>query len=152
VLFAVGAVLFLIARPLSAFLMPEGGEAIDESAYFIRVTAFTFGFIGLQQVLTGSLRGSGDTVAPMVLAIVSLWVLQFPLAYVLSKHTRLGPDGIWWSFAVSNVLAATVTLGWFLRGDWKKRRLLEEVEMEKRVREEMRLEEAAAGTSAPASG
>ena len=80
------------------------------------MTAFTFGFIGLQQVLTGSLRGSGDTVAPMVLAIISLWVLQFPLAYVLSKHTGLGRHGIWWSFAVSNVLAASVTFAWFLRG------------------------------------
>jgi Na+-driven multidrug efflux pump len=151
-LLTVGVLLFLIARPLAVFLAPEGGEAIDESAYFIRVTAFTFGFIGLQQVLTGSLRGSGDTVAPMVLAIVSLWVLQFPLAYVLSKHTRLGPDGIWWSFAVSNVLAASVTFGWFLRGDWKRRRLLEEVKLQQRVREEMRVEEVAMGTSAPATG
>ncbi|MBO0700713.1 MAG: hypothetical protein J2P46_20115, partial [Zavarzinella sp.] len=88
----------------------------------------------------------------MVLAIVSLWVIQFPLAYVLSKHTRLGSDGIWWSFAVANVLAATVTFVWFLRGDWKKRRLLEEVQMDQRVREEMRAEEAAMGTSAPATG
>jgi Na+-driven multidrug efflux pump len=134
-------VLFLIARPLAEFLAPEGGEAIDASAYFIRVTAFTFGLIGLQQVLVGTLRGAGDTVAPMVLAIVSLWVLQFPLAYVLSKHTRLGPNGIWWSFAVSNVLAAAVTLGWFLRGDWKRRRLLEEVGLERKVREEAVVEE-----------
>jgi MATE family, multidrug efflux pump len=151
-LLTVGVLLFLIARPLSEFLAPEGGEAIDQSAYFIRVTAFTFGFIGLQQVLTGSLRGSGDTVAPMVLAIISLWVLQFPLAYVLSKHTGLGRHGIWWSFAVSNVLAASVTFAWFLRGDWKKRRLLEEVELQRRIREEMRVEEAAMGTSAPATG
>src|SRR4051812_47619 len=44
VLLTVGVVLFLAARSVSEFLMPEGGEAIAESAYFIRVTAFTFGF------------------------------------------------------------------------------------------------------------
>jgi Na+-driven multidrug efflux pump len=55
-LFAAGAAMFLLARPVALFLMPEGGEAIEESSYFIRVMAFSFGFIAFQQMLTGTLR------------------------------------------------------------------------------------------------
>jgi putative MATE family efflux protein len=136
-----GAVLFFAARPLSEFFIPQGGEVIDQSAIFIRITAFTFGLVGLQQVLTGTFRGAGDTVAPMVLAIVSLWVLQFPLAYILSKQTRLGLAGIWWAFALANIIAAAITVAWYLRGDWKHKRLLEEVKLEQQVREEAQIEE-----------
>jgi putative MATE family efflux protein len=140
-LLSAGVILFFAARPLSAFFMPKAGEAIEQSAQFIRILAFTFGFIGLQQVLTGTLRGAGDTVAPMVLAIVSLWVLRFPLAYVLSHHTRLGAAGIWWAVAISIVASAVVTALWFARGDWKHRRLLEEVQIEERAERQMAMEE-----------
>lgn len=136
-----GIVLFFVAQPVSAFLMPQGGEAIAESATLIRILCLAFGFIGLQQVLTGTLRGAGDTVAPMVLAIVSLWVLRFPLAYVLSKHTPLGADGIWWAVAISIVFSAVITGFWFARGDWKHRRLLEEVEIEQQAERQMAMEE-----------
>jgi putative MATE family efflux protein len=136
-----GAVLFVAARPFCEFFVPQGGEVIDQAAVFIRITAFTFGLVGLQQVLTGTFRGAGDTVAPMVLAIVSLWVLQFPLAYVLSKQTSLGLEGIWWAFALANIIAAAITVMWYLRGDWKRKRLLEEVKLEQQVREEAHIEE-----------
>jgi putative MATE family efflux protein len=141
VLLAVGAVLFCVATPFAAFIVPKGGRAIGQSATFIRIMAFTFGFIGVQQVLTGTIRGSGNTVAAMLLAIVSQWVLQFPLAYILSRHTALGSVGIWWSFAISNVVSAVVTALWFLTGDWKRTQLLDDVELRRRVRDEAEIDE-----------
>lgn len=140
-LLVIGLVLFFTARPLAAFLVPQGGAAIDEAATFIRIMSFTFGFIGVQQTLTGTLRGAGDTVAPMLLAMIHLWVLRFPLAYVLSKHTSLGAQGIWWSFAVSITLNALISAAWFLRSDWKRRRLLDEIELAEEVRTDAALEE-----------
>jgi putative MATE family efflux protein len=138
---AAGLILFFAGRSLAEFLMPQGGPAIDESATFIHILAFTFGFIGLQQVLTGTLRGAGDTVAPMLLAIVSLWVLRFPLAWVLSTRTPLAADGIWWAVAISIVVSAFITGIYFLRGTWKTRRLLEEVRIEDSAERQMAMEE-----------
>ena len=59
----------------------------------------------------------------MVIALVSQWMIQFPVAYVLSNHTVLQADGLWWSFPVTNILVALVSLGWFARGTWKDKRL-----------------------------
>ncbi len=140
-LLAAGMILFFTGRALSAFLMPEGGPAIDESATFIHIIAFSFGFIGLQQVLTGTLRGAGDTIAPMILAIASLFVIRFPLAWVLSTRTSLGADGIWWAVAISIVISAIVTGIYFLRGNWKTRRLLDEVALEDSAERQMAMEE-----------
>ena len=65
----------------------------------------------------------------MMLTLVSQWVLQFPIAYVLSKHTELGVLGIWWAFPVTNVAIALITIGVYAKGDWKKKRLLDEEEL-----------------------
>ena len=46
-------------------------------------------------------------------------MFQFPLAYVLSKHTDLIERGIWYSFAVTNELIALVAIAWFARGSGK---------------------------------
>ena len=70
---------------------------------FGRQAAPAWGFLGAQFAFTGVLRASGNMVVTMVLTLVSQWVLQFPLAYVLSKHTALGMQGIWWAFPAANV-------------------------------------------------
>lgn len=140
-LLAAGVFFFFTGRALSMLLMPKGGAAIDESAQFIRIVAIAFPFIGLQQVLTGTLRGAGDTVAPMLLAIISLWILRFPLAYVLSKHTTLGAVGIWWAVAISIIVSVVLTSIWFLRGDWKRKRLLDEVRLTDSAERQLAMEE-----------
>ena len=64
---------------------------IREGAIFIRTVAWSFGFIGVQFALMGVLRASGNTFAAMLISLVSQWVLQFPLAFILSEHTALHP-------------------------------------------------------------
>jgi len=144
-----GVLTFISAPSLARFFIPEGGPVIDESAIFIRAISLTFGFLGVQQVLTGSLRGAGDTVAPMVLAMISLWMFRFPLAYALSAHTSLHIRGIWFAFPVSTLTSAVLAASWYKWGGWRSRRLLDEVEQEQvreaefeeLVREEAAIEE-----------
>jgi Na+-driven multidrug efflux pump len=73
-----------------------------------------------QFALTGVLRASGNMVVTMVLTLVSQWVLQFPLAYVLSKHTGLGVQGIWWAFPATNVTITLITLGIYARATGRR--------------------------------
>jgi Na+-driven multidrug efflux pump len=74
--------------------------------------------------MTGVLRASGNMVTTMAITLVSQWVLQFPLAYVLSMHTKLGERGIWIAFPAANVLTALITIAVYAKGDWKKKRLV----------------------------
>ena len=48
--------------------------------------------------------------AAMVLALVSQWFLQFPMAYALSRPHVLGVPGLWWSFPITNITAAIAFL------------------------------------------
>ncbi len=124
VLELVGLLCFVFARPLIRFFVPSAPDVIAGGTQFLHLMALSFGFIGLQQTLGGAFRGSGNTFNTMVLAMVSLWVLQFPIAYVLSKHTALGEVGLWWAFPVANVTIACVAALWFAQGGWRRTSLI----------------------------
>jgi Na+-driven multidrug efflux pump len=124
-----GLVVFLFPGAIVAFFVPDDPAVIAAGAEFLRIGAPAWGFLGLQFALTGVLRASGNMVMTMVLTLVSQWVLQFPLAYVLSKHTGLGAHGIWWAFPIANVAISLITICVYANGGWKKKRLLDEEEV-----------------------
>ncbi len=141
ILTLVGILFFLFAEQISAIFIPGELETIKATALFIKIMALTFGFIGVQMSLNGAFRGSGNTMIPLVLSIVSLWVLRFPLAYLLSKHTVLAELGIWIAFPVANVIAAVITIAWFAKGTWKQKQLTEDIKLTKEVTKETIIEE-----------
>jgi len=119
ILTVAGIILFAFSNQLAQFFIPGEADVISSSSLFIRIMALTFGFIGLQQALLGAFRGAGNTVITMVLSIVSLWIIQFPLAYILSNTALLGEVGIWLSFPISNVLSAIIALAWYKKRSLK---------------------------------
>jgi Na+-driven multidrug efflux pump len=119
-----------------AFFVPSDPKVIAEGAVFLRTMALSWGCIGAQFSLTGVLRASGNMVVTMVLMLVGQWVLQFPLAYVLSEHAGWGMRGIWIAFPVANVVIVLITIAVYARGDWKRKRLTDEEELVERVTEE----------------
>lgn len=121
-----GVVLYLFAYPATALFLPDAPREAEMGAQFVRILAVSFGFTGVQQVLAGAFRGAGDTLAAMMLAIVSLWVLRFPLAFVLSTRTSLAYTGIWWSFPISEIVAATTAAIWFRTGRWRRRAFVDD--------------------------
>ena len=124
ILTVIGVIVFLFAREFSAFFVPRDPGVIAASAHFLRIMALAWGFMGIQIAVIGVLRAAGNMVTTMMLTITTQWVIQFPLAYVLSEHTSLGNSGIWWAFPVTNVIGAAIVLAIYGRGDWKKTRLI----------------------------
>jgi len=137
----VGIIIFIFAKQISAIFIPGETETIQSSALFIKIMALTFGFIGIQMSLNGLFRGSGNTMISMILSIVSLWILRFPLAYILSKHTALAEIGLWIAFPAANVIAAIITIIWFSKGTWKQKQITEEIKLTKEVTKETIIEE-----------
>ena len=117
----IGILMFLLAEPLTAFFIPEEPEVIEDASLFIKIMAPSFGLLAVQQVLNGVFNGAGFTKASMLISILSLWIVRFPVAYILSYKTSLGYEGIWWSFPISNFIAAGAAFGYYKVGYWKKR-------------------------------
>lgn len=143
ILTIIGAIVFVIAPSIIEFFVPGDPTIIEGGVVFLRTMALFWGFLGAQFALTGALRAAGNMVETMVLTLVSQWVIQFPLAYILSKHTSLGIEGIWLAFPITNVIITLITLGIYTKGDWKKKRLTDREEvLTEKVSEEIISEEA----------
>lgn len=141
VLSIVGGLVFAFAPQLVASFVPGEPLVVAEGSAFLRIMSLTFGFIGLQQIVSGAFQGSGNTTSSMILSLLSLWLFQFPLAYILSRHTALAEAGIWWAFPIANVISATIGLFWFLKGTWKQTRVTEEIRLAEKVSQETEIEE-----------
>jgi len=132
----VGIIAYIFAPFFVAFFVPHVPEVIIQGTKFIRIMCLAWGGIGLQLCIVSAFRASGNMLVAMVIALVSQWMLQFPLAYVLSKHTELQSAGLWWSFPITNIIVSIVSICWFAKGDWKKTRLTEDNKQIAKVTEE----------------
>jgi len=136
-----GIVVFIFAPYVVRFFVPTDAKVVEGGTLFIRIIAPSFGFLGLQMALSGVLRAAGSTFATMMFALISLWGIQFPFAFILSRYTSLGEVGLWWAFSISYLLTSALVFFWFLRGGWKKHRLTESEELEEKISEDILIEE-----------
>jgi len=83
------------------------------------------GYLGLalNYVFDAAQAGAGDTLSPMIINLISMWLIQVPLAYLLSRPVGLRADGIWLALALGWIVQATL-MGWrFRQGHWKLKRI-----------------------------
>ncbi|HUA21398.1 MAG TPA: MATE family efflux transporter [Bryobacteraceae bacterium] len=86
----------------------------------LRLLSYGYVSYAYGMVVTASFNGAGDTATPTVLNLVSFWLCQIPLAWVLAFHTSLGPRGVFVSVVVSDTVLAVLSILLFRRGKWKK--------------------------------
>jgi putative MATE family efflux protein len=141
ILTVIGILFFIFAKQIAGIFIPGETETIATSALFIKIMALTFGFMGIQMAINGGFRGSGNTTISMVLSIVSMWVLRFPLAYILSHFTNFGSTGIWVAYPLSNISMGVVAIIWFANGAWKQKQITEEIKLSEKTTEETIIEE-----------
>lgn len=121
----IGIIFFVTAEPLVRAFLDSTDEVVQMGVDFLKITSLTFGFMGAQLALVGTLRGSGNTVESMILTIIGIWLIQFPFAWITSEMESFQEFGVWWSFPVSYVIPCVLTVIWFKRGKWKEKRLVD---------------------------
>jgi len=105
-----------------------GGE------YLTIVTSFYLLFTGMF-VYNGVMRGAGDTIIPMFITLISLWVIRIPAALFLSKETLtflgltikgagLGSTGIWWSIPAGWGFGLVFSFFYYRTGRWKTKTVI----------------------------
>lgn len=103
-----GLLLFLFAHGLMAILSPDL-QVQDLGSLLLRMEAFAEPMYGASIVITGILRGKGDTLWPACLNFLSIWCIRIPLAWILSRH--LGLAGAWIAMNIELNLRGLLFLG-----------------------------------------
>jgi MATE family multidrug resistance protein len=112
VMSAAAVVLLTVPEWIARLFTPEAA-VIAAAAAILRVAAFFQLFDGLQIVVTGSLRGAGDTRTPMVCHLIGYWVIGLPLGAMLCFERGLGARGLWMGLS-----AGLIAIGLVLTAIW----------------------------------
>ena len=67
-------------------------------------------FDGLQGVITGTLRGLGDTRTPMIVNLVAHWLLGLPIGYLLCFVLGWGVYGLWVGLSLGLIVTGIILL------------------------------------------
>lgn len=118
VIFMAGmGVLFIVVPHWFLSLLVSDPEVIAAGVTSLRTVGIIQPLLAASFVFSGALRGAGDTRFPLLIKLVSPWLLRLPLAFLLIP--MFGLTGAW--IALSSDLALQGLLAWwrFRGGRWR---------------------------------
>jgi len=111
--------IFVFAPQIGGVLLEGKPDLVAEVALLLRLLCVTEVFFAYAMVIIGAMQGAGDTVRPLWIAIISLWGLRVPLAYILAFPFGMGALGAWISLSVTQALQGILSLIAYKQGKWK---------------------------------
>ena len=98
-------------------------DLVDVAGKFLKIAAAGYLLMGFESVLQQSISGAGDTIPPMLVSLVTLWIVQLPLAYLLSTYTDLDAFGVRWAMVAAIAVGSIAYTVYFKLGRWKRKRV-----------------------------
>ena len=122
VLGAVSLIFLFFSNAIVGFFTEE--EAVlAYGTSCLHIVAYGFVFYAFGMVLESAFNSAGDTWTPTWLNLFIFWLFEIPLAYLLSYHFDLGPDGVFWAITIAFSVLAIVSALLFRRGKWKTKQV-----------------------------
>lgn len=128
-----GVLFFTQAQGLIDLFLRAGQDQIALLAVpLLRTVALAMPFLAMSMILTGALRGAGDTVWPLAFSLIGFLGVRIPLAYWLAfpelylpgsgpiAGWNLGVLGAWYAMAADLAVRGALVAARFAHGGWKQ--------------------------------
>ena len=113
-----GIVFFLFAAQIVG-LFTDDADIIAMGTLPLRLIGLVQPFLAAMMVFSGSLRGAGDTLTPMLVNGASVWLLRIPLSLLVVEWLGWGLTGVWMVMALDLTVRGIVLFWQFRVGRWK---------------------------------
>lgn len=118
----IGTIFIAFPSFVAALFTPET-EIIAILAGALLVVGIDQPFLNYIFIVSGALRGAGDTITVMILTTIRLWVLFIPLSFISVKYLGMGVESIWVAEIVSVVIFSVIMHIRFVKGKWTEIKL-----------------------------
>ena len=129
-----GVVFYFAGKELAGLFVSSAQEEVAVGAApLLQIIALAMPPFALLMVVSGALRGAGDTRWPLLVTFVGYLGVRIPLAYWLAWETflipgtqiqvqglGLGVRGAWFAMATDLTVRGVLIVGRFLHGGWKR--------------------------------
>jgi putative MATE family efflux protein len=113
--------IYLGSRHAIGVFLPAGSASIVIAEHINHIVLWSFPLFGISMVLSGVVRAAGAVIAPLLVLAIALLGVRAPMAYLTVE--RWGADAVWWSFSISAIVAATLTVAYYRFGKWRAARM-----------------------------
>lgn len=114
-----GVLFFVFPHYFMRFLTNEQ-PVIALGVVCLRIVALAQPPFATALILSGALRGAGDTKFPMFSSMMGVWGIRLPLALLLGLYFNMGLVGIWLAMAIDLFFRGSITFLRFNAGQWQK--------------------------------
>lgn len=118
VVYLLVAAVVVVLAPWIARLFVSGPAELAQTTPFVRVAALSAILLGVNDSITGTLRGAGDTTWPFIAALLGRYVVSLPLA-VLGLLTTLDVWGLYLALVFGAFVPNLVNLWRYRTGRWR---------------------------------
>ncbi len=115
-------VLFLCYRPLMG-LFTQSREIISMAQGILFIDIFVEIGRAFNHIEENSLRGAGDVVFPMVIAIISCWMMSICFSYILGIRFGFGLYGCWIAFMLDELFRGLIFWRRFRSRKWENKKV-----------------------------
>jgi putative MATE family efflux protein len=115
------AIWFFAENMLSIFTTQ--GDVVGMASTFLRIQIAGYIFWGAVIALSMCLNGAGDTFITMITNLTVMWGFAITLAFILSRFTPLGVNGIRWAMVAGIMVRMAIYGFYFKSGRWQRRRV-----------------------------
>ena len=110
-----GVLMWIFAPELMSVMTPVG-EIIQMGAECLRIEAFAEPMFAAAIVCNGVFVGTGDTMKPAIMSLLSMWGVRLTLAALLA--VSYGLPGVWTAMAIELTFRGLIFLARLFHGGW----------------------------------
>jgi putative MATE family efflux protein len=123
IIMLIGSLVILLWSDNIVSIFNPDPALVEVTSTFLKISLVGYLVMGASMVFMQCLMGVGDTIPPMVLNIVMMWVVQLPLASILPRITNLGVYSVPWAMVIVMYVGAIFFTVYFRIGRWKRKKV-----------------------------
>lgn len=115
-----GIVLFIFAKQLMSIFTPDF-QVIEVGTRVLRIVSVSEPIYGILVILEGVFNGMGDTKAPFVFSLFTMWGIRITGSWFMINVFNQSIEAVWVMMVFDNIARCILLARRFLKGSWKYR-------------------------------
>ena len=111
--------LFFVMPNLLISLFTHEPAVVSLSTTALRLVSICQPFLAISMVLSGSLRGAGDTKSVLLITFLGIFLIRIPTTYLFLYVFKMGLSGAWIVMTIDLFFRSSLSYYVFRRGKWK---------------------------------